>query len=76
MSLVPHGSTPGIPAHFPVSVLTSPCFEKRVGLQVGSGVVKEETRAPGQPVGRALEAEETVPCFKCLFLLWSSPTSW
>lgn len=76
MSLVPHGTPPGIPGHFPVSVLASPCFKKRVGLQVGSGVVKGETRAPGQPVGRALGVEETVPCCKCLFLLWSSPSSW
>lgn len=72
--LCPMALPPGIPAYFQCQFLLLRAFKKRVGLKVGSGVLREETRAPGQPVGRALEGEEKVPCSPGLFLLRSSLT--
>lgn len=50
-------------------------LKERVGLNVGSGVIRGETPAPGQPVGRALEAQGKAPCFPGLGLLRSSLTT-
>lgn len=65
MSLVPHGTTPGIPAYLQCLFL----LRKRVGLWALVWLDKKLA------VGRSLETEAMVPCFPGSFLLRSSLTS-